>query len=142
MTTSTDPALPSIASELAAVKAEHSRADDKAKVVVGFASLAATVLAGTTHGPMALAAGAAWAVSAILAGVVMFPRLSGGVGFVAYAQARSDEEAEVLMAAVNGTNTLLALRLMSVLAFLKYRLVQAAYLVAGVALVLTALVLR
>lgn len=130
-----------ISEEMTRVLAEHPRADHKAQVVAGFASLAATVLAGTASGGLALAAAFGWVSSAILAGAVLFPRLAGGFGFVAYARARTGAEVEGLVAG-DASASPEALRSMARLARSKYRLVQAAYLSGGVALVLTALVLR
>lgn len=120
-----------VTSELLRVHAEHGRADHKAEVAVGFSSVAVTVLAGTAHGPLALA---------VLAGAVLYPRLGGDYGFVAYAAAPDDREVQVLVRA-STTVAPLALRLMSRLAMRKYRLTQASYLAGALSLALTALVL-
>lgn len=129
-----------VTSELLRVHAEHGRADHKAEVAVGFSAVAVTVLAGTAHGPLALAAGCAWALTAVLAGAVLYPRLRGDYGFVAYAAAPDDREVQVLVRA-SATAAPLALRLMSRLAMRKYRLTQASYLAGALSLALTALVL-
>lgn len=129
-----------VTSELARVLTEHGRADHKAEVAVGFSTVAVTVLAGTAHGPLALAAGCAWALTAVLAGAVLYPRLGGDFGFVAYAASRDDHETQDTVARAGATATV-ALRLMSRLAMRKYRLTQASYLAGALSLALTALVL-
>ncbi len=137
-----------IASEIVAVRNEHSRADAKAAVLVTAAGIAASVLtAGPYGGLLGPLASATWAVSGAFALAVVMPRILAvrSTGFHSYATAEPGSLTRLLTPGYpNGQPDTAQARLlisMSRLAVVKYRLLQVSAGTTAVALALTALAL-
>jgi len=139
--TSTRPQAAALAVEIAAVRAEHARADGKAALLSAPAGVAVSVLAAGHRGPLAVLAAAVWSVCGMLALAAVWPRLrrrGTRSGFPAYAAATAGTVLAWLARPDGDQATAAYLVSLSRLAVTKYRLVQAATAAAAVALALTA----
>jgi hypothetical protein len=126
--------MTTVKDEIAAATAEHARADGKASILLTSASIATSVLAGKHGGALPIGA---WVLAGLCALATVFPRVrTARTGMAAYATLTPAQAVDRVETATELDRGELLVA-MSRLGVRKYRLVQVAFLVTGVALVLS-----